>query len=199
MRKDSLRVVLVTLIALALGNLTFVFAQTNPPVSNTKATVLQEIRGYDEKRDFDALIKASNEYLISDPKNIEVLIRLARCYKDKKEYSLAGKTIMDALDIDPKNAWGLRILAKINREQYEGSKQEDLKKGYLEAALVAIARSLTSSPQDAVTNAEAAQIYFYKKDKVKAAQAIALALDSNNIYLKKEDLIKLDNKIQALP
>jgi len=198
MKKYFFRGFLTVGIVLVLWLTSCIIASAEAVLTENNTSVIQKrkIREYDEKTNFDAVIKAANEYLRFDPQNKEVLIRLARNYKAKKEYLLAKKTLARALGIDPRDAWALRELARVYLEEYKVEKQGGLKKKYLDLAQASIESSLTYAPQNQWSNEVLALIYFYKKDKVRATQAIDSAL---KVKPQHDSYSALKKLIQSMP
>lgn len=198
MKRNFLPWIIITVVILTASAIFFVFSQVESQREGTgDIKAVEKIREYHMKGDLETAIKEANLYLTSNPNNIEVLIRLAECYASKGNFSLAEETAKKAVTVSENtDAWALRLLATIYRTQFEISKDDNLKKKYLDSAQIQIEKAININSKDPWVNAEASQIYFAQNNKAKAIQAIELALklEPNNKQI--QDIRK---KIQSMP
>jgi len=119
-------------------------------------------------------------------------IHSAENYISKGDLVSAEKEVKKVLAQNANDQLAIRILAKINRRQFEITKQRN----FLELAKAEIEKSSMLSPNDLYGNVEAALIYYDLKDKAKAMKAIDLAIKidpQNNVWKR------IKAQIQSLP
>ncbi len=170
---------------------TFVVSRLSFCLAQTKGADMEklreEIKASTQKHDHASVIKLGEEYLKSDPENIEVLVILTESYLSSKEYfTKADETIKKALAIGPNDIWILKTAAKSKRIQAEQSKSNAEKQKLLNSAQETIDKLLKLAPDDAWINAEAALVYLAQGKKNEATKAIKKAIDAqpNDPYIK---------------
>ena len=147
----------------------------------------EEIKASSQKNDHASVIKLGEQYIKSDPGNIEVLVTLTESYLSSKEYfAKADEAIKKALAAGPNNTWVLKTAAKSKRIQAEQSKTSAEKQKLLDSAQETIDTLLKAAPDDAWINSEAALIYLAQGKKNEATKAIKKAINAqpNDPYIK---------------
>src|SRR3989338_1077728 len=110
----------------------------------------EEIKASSQKNDHASVIKLGEQYIKSDPGNIEVLVTLTESYLSSKEYfAKADEAIKKALAAGPNNTWVLKTAAKSKRIQAEQSKTSAEKQKLLDSAQETIDTLLKAAPDDA--------------------------------------------------
>ena len=110
-------------------------------------------------------------------------IHSAENYINKGDLVSAEKEIKKILAQNANDQLAIRILARINRRQFEITKQRN----FLDLAKAEIEKSSMLSPNDLYGNVEAALIYYDLNDKAKAMKAIDFAImkdPQNNAWKK---------------
>lgn len=156
----------------------------------------KQIIEYAQKGENETATKLGEEYLKSDPTNIEILVTLADSYLTLGNFTKAEEAVKKALSVEATNGWAMKTLAKIYRAQAEQAKTPAEKKKLLNLAATEIEKVIKTNPDDAWASAEAALIYYYQEKKDEAAKAIkkAIAAQPNDKYFK-----EIKTKIETTP
>lgn len=156
----------------------------------------KQIVEYAQKGDHESAIKSAEEYIKSDPGNIEILVTLAGSYLSVGNFSQAETMVKKALGVSSNNTWVITTLAKIYRAEAEQSKVAADKKKLFNLAEVEIEKVLAVEPENPWVNAEAALIYLGQGKKDDANKAIKKAIDAqpNDKYIT-----DIKSKIAATP
>lgn len=183
-RKYAYVAIAFLVVAFVVSRLSFCLAQTK---EGSMDKLREEIKASSQKNDHASVIKLGEEYIKSDPGNIEVLVILTESYLSSKEYfAKADETVKKALAIGSDNIWVLKTAAKSKRIQAEQSKSNSEKQKLLDSAQETIDKLLKLAPDDAWVNAEAALIYLYQEKKDRASKFIekAIGLQPRDPYIK---------------
>lgn len=165
-----------------------IFAQIafSQQYSHEKLIVIERLK---DKGD-DPAIKLAEEYLASNPGDVDIINLLAETYVSRDNLTKAEETAKKAIAIQPNNPWSRRLLAKT----YRLKAQEDpgLAEDNLTLALQQVKEGLGSNPNDPNLLVEAAEIYSGLGDKIKANEAIDLAIairpNDNSLKNMKESM-----------
>jgi Tfp pilus assembly protein PilF len=139
-----------------------------------------------QKKDNDTAVKLGEEYLKSDPGNIEILVTLSGSYLTLGNIALAEEKVKKAIGIDVNNAWAIKTLAKVYKMQAEQATAAAEKKKLLNSAEAEIEKALKINSSDPWAQTEAALIYLAQGDKDAAKKAIkkAAASQPNDAYIQ---------------
>ncbi len=146
------------------------FSQEKRSYSESQMRVIKQLK---EKGD-DPAIKSAEQYLASNPNDVDIINLLGEAYIANGDLSKAEVVMKRGTTLDPNNVWSRRLLAKIYRLKAE--KNPSLAKDDLALALEQIKKGLGSNPNDPKLLVEAAEIYDGMGDKAKANESIDLAI-----------------------
>lgn len=183
-RKYGYAAIVFLVVAFVVSGLSFCLAQTK---GANMEKLREEIKASAQKQDHTSVIKLGEEYIKTDPGNIEVLMTLTESYLSSKEYfAKADEMIKKALAVGSDNTWVLKTAAKSKRIQAEQSTSNSDKQKLLDSAQETIDKLLKLAPDDAWVNAEAALIYLYQEKKDRASKLIekAIGLQPGDPYIK---------------
>lgn len=136
---------------------------------------LRVINQLKEKGD-DSAIKLAEEYLVSNPNDVDIVNLLAETCISKNDLSKAEVALKKGIAVKPNNPWSRRLLAQVYRIKAEKDKDPNLRSNNLALALEQVKIGLGSNPNDVGLLTEAAQIYNRLGDNIRANEAIDLAI-----------------------
>lgn len=135
--------------------------------------------------------KNENKALLVSQNDMVKLCQQAENYSVQGDLEPAQRYINRVLEIKSDDPWALRIIAQINRQRFEQTKE----KKYLELAQSEIEKALCSLVNDVPCHREAATIYYLQKNKTKALEEIDRVLKINP---QDEASLDLREKIELL-
>ncbi len=146
------------------------FSQEKKSFTESQMRIIKQLK---EKGD-EAAIKSAEEYLASNPNDVDITNLLGEIYINNHDLTKAEAVVKRAISLDPNNSWSRRILARVYRLRAEI--MPSTAKENLALALEQVKKGLGTSPNDPKLLAEAAEIYNGMGDKTKANESIDLAI-----------------------